>query len=238
MATAESYEATDITASATDSAPRQPATGKGKGKGANPLKRLWSTRSGRAVLAVSAAVVMLLIVLVRRGAGIDEPADAAATAADASGIAPTDMALDLGPTVPTTPIPSGGFQFQDYGDRGYMPSDGVSGAQPLPSVQVIVSPSSPSGNIAGNSGTATGSPGTASPEPPKPPAQAQEIARWTPPSGIKQGDPTDITGAVFWGRVKLSNGQYAPIIKYTKTGTTQIHPSWQRWMAANKVTKA
>lgn len=250
MAKAESYEATDITASATSSGAPTPA----KSKGGNPLKRLWSTRSGRAVLAVGVAGIMLLMVLVKRGSATGEPADAAAAATDAAGAAPTDMALDLGPTIPTTPIPSGGFQFQDYGDSGYPPAIPAEPTQPLPPVQVIIQPTSPSAGIAGNGGSATGSPGVAAPPPvqepvapvsapppssgvPQPPAKAQEIARWTPPANIKVGGPTDISGATFAGRVKLSNGQYAPIIRYGN-GTSQIHPSWQRWMAANKVTKA
>lgn len=67
--------------------------------------------------------------------------------------------------------------------------------------------------------------------------QNGNVNRWTPPDNVKVGDATDIAGATFYGRVKLSNGQYAPIIKYAN-GTSQIHPSWQRWMQANNVVKA
>lgn len=67
---------------------------------------------------------------------------------------------------------------------------------------------------------------------------ATSLPRWTPPAGIKVGDPTNIAGTTFAGRVKLTNGQYAPIIRYKSTGISQIHPEWQRWMKANGVKKA
>lgn len=66
----------------------------------------------------------------------------------------------------------------------------------------------------------------------KPAATAQ---RWQAPSTIKIGSATDIPGATFYGRVRLSNGLYAPIVRYAN-GTSQIHPSWQVWMRTNNVT--
>lgn len=67
---------------------------------------------------------------------------------------------------------------------------------------------------------------------------AADLPRWTPAGNVKVGDPVPhIAGAAFAGRVKLTNGQYAPIVKY-KNGTSQIDPGWQAWMRANKVSKA
>lgn len=74
------------------------------------------------------------------------------------------------------------------------------------------------------------------PKPATPRPQGSPLPRWTPPSGARIGGPTDMKGVTFAGRVKLSNGQYAPIVKYA-SGTSQIHPEWQKWMAANNVRK-
>jgi hypothetical protein len=80
-------------------------------------------------------------------------------------------------------------------------------------------------------------PATPTPPPTTPTrTQATATPRWTPPAGIKIGAATDINGATFAGRAQLSNGQFAPIVKYGN-GNSQIHPEWQRWMSANKVTR-
>lgn len=60
--------------------------------------------------------------------------------------------------------------------------------------------------------------------------------RWTPPAGIKIGDPVPgREGVTYAGTAYLTNGQYAPIIKYTKTGISQIDPTWQTWMQSAAV---
>lgn len=80
-------------------------------------------------------------------------------------------------------------------------------------------------------------PQPSTPAPATPTPAPTSLPRWTPPTNLAIGGATDIAGATFAGRAKLSNGQFAPIVKYAN-GRSQIHPTWQKWMEANHVTKA
>jgi hypothetical protein len=70
-----------------------------------------------------------------------------------------------------------------------------------------------------------------------PPAASTTLPRWTPHPNVRIGGKTDMAGVSFAGRTKLTNGEYAPIVKY-QNGNTQIHPTWQAWMEKNRVRKA
>lgn len=65
---------------------------------------------------------------------------------------------------------------------------------------------------------------------------ATDGPRWTPGKDLKIGGATNIKGATFAGRVPLSNGQHAPLVKYAN-GKVAIHPQWQRWMKSAGVKK-
>lgn len=57
------------------------------------------------------------------------------------------------------------------------------------------------------------------------------------PGSTKIGGATNIAGTTFADRVLLTDGNYAPMIKYGN-GNIVIHPSWQKYMKDNGITKA
>lgn len=220
------------------------------------LRALMSTNKGRAIVAVAIglAIALVLVVRSRLGGGSAAPAPSGPmpNAPGVVGDVPTGYASDMA----AAGIPAGGFDFapnlaavesefdfalESVSDRMAKSAAAMQDAidrqreatqAEIERLQALAIAPVANVQTTGAGGGSTG-PTTTTNQ-----TATTGLPRWTPPAGIKIGAPTDIAGATFAGRVRLSNGQYAPIIKYRSTGTSQIHPEWQRWMAANKVTRA
>ncbi len=162
---APTYGATEVTPA--HDAPAASSGGSGGGSSRGTVGKLWRSKSGRVMLATGVALVIVLYVFLRRGkAGLSAPAAAAAAAPTDGGIpavAPDPLA-GLGPgMVNASPIPDGGFNFQNPPDT---PTDsGSSGGSPSIAVDVnlpsMTNLPPATGTAGGGSGTGTAATGTA-----------------------------------------------------------------------------